>query len=633
MVGYNSTSGTITGSYASGTASAGTSYANDLVGIALITSVIKSSTGLTVDQMKDYLWYKAAGWDFAIWQQTVVMPNLVGQDLDSAGQLLCPVGCTIGTVTQEYHATVPAGQIISQSVAAGSGTAGTPTLIAHGVAASPKTGDVVDVTVSLGDQVEVPNTLGLTQAAAEALLAQFDFTATVTTATSETVAAGYVSEQSPAGGTSATWQSAIAITVSTGPSLGIVPGVLGLSAFDAETEIQDAGFLASVTTATSETVAAGIVFEQTPQIGTVAPLGSTIAITVSTGPSLGVIPGVLGLTLAAATSAIEADGFVADSDTDYSADFAADLVMAQTPAAGTTATLGDTVTVTVSLGPVQVTVPNVVGSTTAAATAAIEAVGLTATATTAYSTSVAIGKVINQTPAASATVDLGSAVAIVSSIGALVPNVVGQTYSAARWAIENQLLKYSSTNAYSSTVTVGSVINQTPAAGSAVAPASTVAVIISLGTQTGPIIKSLSNVREIIANSTVARTWLGVSTYALALARIHYYGCPMDGDPVIVLAPAGGWNREQVTIAQDYLTSPSVTVEFAKSVTKTDSDETVFTAIATAIDSVMLAMEAETTWPQISWQPDSEGTPARTKASATTDYVFYRVNVSGNLYS
>lgn len=147
------------------------------------------------------------------------------------------------------------------------------------------------------------------------------------------------------------------------------------------------------------------------------------------------------------------------------------------------------------------------------------------------------------------------------------------------------------------------------------------------------IIDSLSNIKQRLSESAAARTWLGVSTSAAALARIHYYGCPMDGSPVIVLAPGGGWSREQVTITQDYLTTPSVMVEFSKAVAKTDSDETVFTTLATAIDSVMAELEAQTTWPILSWQPDSENTPARTKASASTDYVFYRVNISGNLDS
>jgi serine/threonine-protein kinase len=147
---------------------------------------------------------------------------------------------------------------------------------------------------------------------------------------------------------------------------------------------------------------------------------------------------------------------------------------------------GDTVDVVVSLGdqvevPSQVTVPNVVGSTTAAATAAIEAVGLTATATTAYSTSVAIGKVISQTPAASATVDYGSAVAIVSSLGTLVPDVVGDSYPVAQALIEVAGLVYSATTENSTIVPAGNIISQSPTSGTLVSPGNTVSVVRSLG--------------------------------------------------------------------------------------------------------------------------------------------------------
>jgi len=64
-----------------------------------------------------------------------------------------------------------------------------------------------------------------------------------------------------------------------------------------------------------------------------------------------------------------------------------------------------------------VTVPDVVGDTEAAGTAEIEALGLTVTATTANSSSVAAGLIISQSPAAGAEVAPGSAVAIVVSLG------------------------------------------------------------------------------------------------------------------------------------------------------------------------------------------------------------------------
>ena len=64
------------------------------------------------------------------------------------------VGCTVDTVTEAYSETVAEGDIIRQSMVGG--TASTPTLQAFGAATSPKTGDTVDVVVSLGARTTAP---------------------------------------------------------------------------------------------------------------------------------------------------------------------------------------------------------------------------------------------------------------------------------------------------------------------------------------------------------------------------------------------------------------------------------------------------------------------------------------------
>jgi beta-lactam-binding protein with PASTA domain len=405
-----------TASFASGNVSGGTYRAR----LCPRDESTEISTGahLTTAQMTEPSHFLAFGWDFATtWQMGIVVPTLTGGDLDNAGKLLYPVGCTVGTITYAYSATVAAGLIISQSVAAGSGTATTPTLQALTTQASPKTGDTVDVVVSLGNSVEVPNTLGLTQAAAEALLTASDFSATASTATSETVAAGLVFDQTPAGGTSATWQSAVAITVSTGPSLGVVPGVLGLSLANATTAITTAGFTADSDTDYSSNFAAGLVMAQTPAAGTSATLGDTVTVTVSLGLEQVTVPNVVGSTTAAATVAIEAVGLTAVQCSAYSSTVAAGIVISQDPAAGASTDDGGTVNITVSLGVEPVTVPDVIGDTQATATSTLVAAGLTATVGTAYSGTVTTGNVINQIPSAGSTAFTGDAVIIIVSLG------------------------------------------------------------------------------------------------------------------------------------------------------------------------------------------------------------------------
>lgn len=143
-------------------------------------------------------------------------------------------------------------------------------------------------------------------------------------------------------------------------------------------------------------------------------------------------------------------------------------------------------------GGTNVTVPNVVGMTQAAASTSITGAGLTVgTVTMANSTTVAAGDVISENPAAGASVASGSAVALSVSSGpapppqVAVPNVVGNTQAAATTAITGAGLKVGTvTMASSKTVAKGSVISEDPAAGTMVAPASAVNLTVSSGPPT-----------------------------------------------------------------------------------------------------------------------------------------------------
>ena len=132
-------------------------------------------------------------------------------------------------------------------------------------------------------------------------------------------------------------------------------------------------------------------------------------------------------------------------------------------------------------------VPDVVGQTQAAATSAITGAGLNVgTVTTASSSSIVVGNVISQNPAAGAMVAPATTVNIVVSSGpaaqVTVPNVVGQTQAAASTAITAAGLRVGTvTNAASATVPSGDVISQTPVSGASVATNSTVNLMVSSG--------------------------------------------------------------------------------------------------------------------------------------------------------
>src|SRR5207249_7034594 len=125
----------------------------------------------------------------------------------------------------------------------------------------------------------------------------------------------------------------------------------------------------------------------------------------------------------------------------------------------------------------------------AAAMSAITGAGLTVGAVTMQSSStVASGSVISESPTAGTRVASGSAVDLVVSSGAppptqvAVPNVVGQMQAAAASAITGAGLTVGTvTQQSSSTVAAGSVISESPTAGTRVASGSAVSLVVSSG--------------------------------------------------------------------------------------------------------------------------------------------------------
>jgi len=135
----------------------------------------------------------------------VTVPNVVGQAQAVAQGNVAAAGLTNGAVTTTNHATIPAGQVISQSPASGS---------------SVVPGSVVTLVVSLGPSlVPVPNVVGQTQAAAQGSVTAAGLTnGAVSSVNHATVPAGQVISQSPVAGTSVLPGAAVSLVVSLGPA-------------------------------------------------------------------------------------------------------------------------------------------------------------------------------------------------------------------------------------------------------------------------------------------------------------------------------------------------------------------------------------------------------------------------------
>ncbi len=125
-----------------------------------------------------------------------------------------------------------------------------------------------------------------------------------------------------------------------------VPNVVGQSQANATAAITGAGLVVgAVTNAGSATVPNGDVISQSPAAGASVAGGSAVNLVVSTGPI--VVPNVVGNTQAAATATLTAAGLNVSSASVPSA-LPVGTVISQSPAAGSNASTGDTVALTIA---------------------------------------------------------------------------------------------------------------------------------------------------------------------------------------------------------------------------------------------------------------------------------------------
>jgi serine/threonine-protein kinase len=179
-------------------------------------------------------------------------------------------------------------------------------------------------------------------------------------------------------------------------------------------------------------------------------------------PAVRTVPvtSVVALDEATAKGRLKADGF-ATAVVRRTSDKDKGEVILQDPKASVPRPLGSTVTITVSSGLGQTSVPDVTGLTVAAARTRITGVGLTVEKPVQVNDpTVGKGKVIETSPKANARVDVGSAVTLrVASGKVKVPSVVGLSRSDAQTALTTAGLRYRTRFAFNPNE--GTVLSQT----------------------------------------------------------------------------------------------------------------------------------------------------------------------------
>ena len=196
-----------------------------------------------------------------------------------------------------------------------------------------------------------------------------------------------------------------------------VPDVTTKSQTDATNALQTAGFKVSVKNVANDTIPANQVFEQTPKGNTNADKGSTVEITVSSGIGDATVPDVVGRTQAAAESLLKTNNFIPEVKEAASDTVAKGTVISQSPSANAKATKNSVVTITVSTGAADVSIPNVVGLNEASASNQLGQAGFTVTRKSQSNATVPAGNVISTNPPAGTKAAKGSSVEILVSTG------------------------------------------------------------------------------------------------------------------------------------------------------------------------------------------------------------------------
>jgi serine/threonine protein kinase/beta-lactam-binding protein with PASTA domain len=264
-------------------------------------------------------------------------------------------------------------------------------------------------------QVSVPYVVGLAKADAQAILTDDGLKYTESLLASQRTA-GTVIAQVPSHETKIPKGSNVAITISTGPPKPLsrqVPNVIGINAATATHQLHVAGFTVSPIKQASTAVAKNAVISTNPNVGSNAAKGSTVVVTISSGPPRVAVPNVVDETLTSAKLLLQQRGFVVNAVPKASSQ-PAGTVLAQTPSSGK-APQGSTVTLTVAKAPAPVVLPRLLGLKKKAAVRQLVKLGLLASVqyevrdvNPQYD-----GRVISQQPPVDSSVPAGSTVVIV----------------------------------------------------------------------------------------------------------------------------------------------------------------------------------------------------------------------------
>lgn len=315
-------------------------FTPDLAGEYVFQLIVSSSDANAAKQVGASNGTFSSAPDTVLITVLTTVPNVVGMSQSGATSAITAAGLTPGEVTTQNSNRVAAGDVISESPAAG---------------ASVTASSSVALVVSLGPvMMTVPNVVGMGQSDATSAITAAGLTpGKVTSQNSSTMPVGMVISETPSAGAFLLRGSSVALIVSLGPVMVTVPDVTGKTQNDASTALSSVGLaVGTVTTSNSSTVPTGDVISENPSAATSVPQGSSVALVVSLGPVKATVPNVVGMPQGDAASAIAKVGLTVGAvTTQNSGTVPAGNVISGSPSAGTSIILGYGVYLVVSAGP------------------------------------------------------------------------------------------------------------------------------------------------------------------------------------------------------------------------------------------------------------------------------------------
>ena len=218
------------------------------------------------------------------------------------------------------------------------------------------------------------------------------------------------------------------------PEAVSVPNVVGLSQADAKSQIEAAGLEWELNPekVASDTVEKDAVASTDPAGGAQAEKGSTVRVTISSGPDSVTLPdNLVGMSPDDARQAVEALGLKWEvNSSKVASDTVAEGKVAQTnPSPGSKVKAGQTITAYLSSGSDQVEVPDLVGMSQDQARSALKAVGLELGNVTTVDSDKDKDRIVSQDPETGSKVKKGTTIAVSISTGKAaqveIPTVVG----------------------------------------------------------------------------------------------------------------------------------------------------------------------------------------------------------------